>query len=57
LLAQPSLVSDESRHVLSVLQAGLHGGWAERRVALRLPGLRRQTAVETGLFRWWFLIG
>ena len=57
LLAQPALLSVEARHVLTVLQAGLHGGWAERRVALRLPGLRRQTAVETALFRWWFLIG
>ena len=57
LLAQPALLSDEAKHVLAVLQAGLHGGWAERRVALRLPGLRRQTSVETALFRWWFLIG
>ncbi len=57
LLAQPALLSAEAAGVLASMQAGLHGGWAERRQALRLPGLSRQTGVETALFRWWFLVG
>ncbi len=57
LLAQPELLSGEARRILAVVDRGLSDGPLARLAALRLPGLYRQTALETMLFRWWFLIG
>ena len=57
LRAQPTLTSPNSIPLIETLHLALHGGWAERRQALRLPGFIRQAWVETMLFRWWFLLG
>ena len=57
LLAQPELLSGEARRVLAVVDRALSDGPLARLAALRLPGLYRQTSLETMLFRWWFLIG
>lgn len=57
LRAQPALMSPEAAATVETLHHALHGAWPDRRAALRLPGLRRQTWAETMLFRWWFLLG
>lgn len=57
LRAQPTLTSPASAPVIETLHTALHAGWTERRQALRVPGLTRQTWAETMLFRWWFLLG
>lgn len=57
LRAQPRLLSPRARAQLDELEAALRGGPLRRLHALRLPGLRRQTASETMLFRLWFLLG
>ena len=56
LLAQPGLLSAESRVLLDAVSRGLAGGVGPRLGALRL-GLLRQTRAETLLFRAWFLMG
>ncbi len=56
LLAQPWLLSAESRVLLEAVSRGLAGGVGPRLGALRL-GLLRQTRAETLLFRAWFLMG
>ena len=40
---------------LQLIRQGLAGGLAERIAALRCPGFKRGTALETLLFRLWFL--
>ena len=57
LLAQPQLVCPVNHAILLQVQQALDGDLRDRLSALRLPGLRRQTALETLLFRTWFLLG
>ncbi|CAH2600975.1 Glycosyltransferase family 2 protein [Rhodovastum atsumiense] len=57
LLAQPELITERARAELLLLSRALHGGIRLRLMALRMPGLHRQTWPETALFRCWFLIG
>jgi Glycosyl transferase family 2 len=57
LTAQPELVCETMRPTVVRLHHALRGGFLERLSALKLPGLRRQTWLETLLFRLWFLIG
>ena len=57
LAAQPALLSETARADVARLQAALAGGIPARLGALRLPGLRRQTLLETLTFRLWFLLG
>lgn len=57
LIAQPHLLSESSRSAVACLHRALGGGFRERLRALHLPGLRRQTRLETLLFRLWFLVG
>ncbi len=54
---QPELLAPAARASLEGLAHGLRGGWRERVRLLRMPGLRRQTALETLLFRVWFVFG
>ena len=57
LTAQPELISETARGVAWQLHRALQGSFRERLAALRVRGLRRQTWLETALFRIWFLIG
>ncbi len=47
----------DARAALAAIAAALAGGRLRRLRLLALPGLRRQTAAETFLFRLWLLIG
>ncbi len=57
LADQPGLLTEAARRDVACLRAGLGQGTLHRLAALRLPGLRRQTALETLVFRLWFLLG
>ncbi|MDA8049904.1 MAG: glycosyltransferase [Rhodospirillales bacterium] len=57
LAAQPELLSPEAAHALSVIAAALAAPPWRRVEALSLPGLFRQTSLETARFRLWFLLG
>ncbi len=57
LIVQPDLVCETTRPTVLRLHHALRGSFRVRLLALRLPGLRRQTWLETLLFRLWFLIG
>jgi glycosyltransferase involved in cell wall biosynthesis len=57
LAAQPELLSLAARADVARLDAALRRGWLARLAALRMPGLYRQTRLETLVFRLWFLIG
>jgi hypothetical protein len=57
LSAQPQLLSAASRADLARLALALSGSRLDRMRTLFLPGLYRQTALETLLFRLWFLLG
>jgi hypothetical protein len=57
LLSQPQLICPANHAILFQLQQALDGNLRDRVSALRLSGLRRQTALETLLFRTWFLLG
>jgi hypothetical protein len=57
LIAQPHLLSETTRPTVLRLHHALRGSFRARLSALPLPGLRRQTWLETLLFRLWFLIG
>ncbi len=57
LAAQPELLSDAAIAQVTLLRAALAQPWWRRLPALCLPGLRRQTALETLVFRLWFLLG
>ena len=57
LAAQPALLPAAAQADVAHLQAALAGGWPQRLRALRMPGLRRQTFLETLTFRLWFLLG
>lgn len=51
------VLTPEARRIVNALNAALRGGAMARLRALSLPGLHRQTALETALFRLWFLRG
>lgn len=57
LQANPDLLPDSARQQLAVIERGLQGSIGARLRALRLPGLVRQTWLETLVFRVWFMIG
>lgn len=57
LEAQPMLLSEAARADVMRLRAALARGRLARLRALGMPGLRRQTALETWGFRLWFLLG
>ncbi len=57
LAAQPGLLTEAALADVARLQAALAGGTAARLRVLGMPGLRRQTALETLTFRLWFLLG
>lgn len=51
------VLTPEARRMVTTLSGALRGGPVARWRALSLPGLHRQTALETALFRLWFLRG
>lgn len=51
------VLTPDARRMVNALSAALRGGAVARLRALSLPGLHRQTALETALFRLWFLRG
>ena len=55
--ARPHLISSDARRQLEIIARGLRGGPTDRVRALRLPGFRRQTWLETLVFWVWFMIG
>jgi Glycosyl transferase family 2 len=57
LIAQPHLLRETTRPTVLRLHHALQGSIPEKLGVLRLPGLRRQTRLETLLFWLWFLIG
>ena len=57
LRASADLLTPEARRTVDVIDRALRAGFAARLRALSLPGLYRQTPVETALFRLWFLRG
>lgn len=57
LAAQPNLLDDSARRQVGLIDDALKGRGLQRLRALGMPGLRRQTFLETVLFRIWFLIG
>lgn len=56
LAAEPA-ITDAARADVARLQRALAGGVWRRLAALRMPGLVRQTALETLTFRLWLLLG
>ncbi len=57
LAATPELLSAEAAAALATIATALEAPPWKRLPALALPGLYRQTALETFLFRLWFLLG
>jgi glycosyltransferase involved in cell wall biosynthesis len=57
LLDQPHLLCASTRGQLAIIASALERRGRDRAMALRLPGLYRQTALETLLFRLWFMLG
>ena len=57
LQARPALLSGSACHQLAVIADALYGSRIDRLRALRLPGFKRQTWMETVVFRVWFLLG
>jgi glycosyltransferase involved in cell wall biosynthesis len=56
-LAREPALSPDARRDLSVIALGLRGGLGAKLRALRLPGLVRNSLLQTLLFRTWFLLG
>jgi hypothetical protein len=56
LAAQPGLMTEPAAATVARLRAALAGGAWQRLAALRTPGLRRQGALETLIFRLWVLL-
>ncbi|MBV9250628.1 MAG: glycosyltransferase, partial [Acetobacteraceae bacterium] len=54
---QADLISEPARQQLAALSHALDAGRRQRFGALRMPGLYRQTRIETMLFRLWFMTG
>ena len=57
LAEQRELLAPSARDQVARIAAALQAGTRDRLSALRLPGLVRQTRLETLLFRLWFLLG
>ena len=57
LQAQPDLLAAPARAQLDQVARALRGGVVARLRCLAMPGLRRQTTLETALFICWFLLG
>jgi Glycosyl transferase family 2 len=57
LQARPGLLTDRTCTTLSVIVEAAQGGLFARARALFIPGLVRQTWLETLVFRLWFLLG
>jgi len=57
LWAHRHLLSEDAAAAVQQIQTALNGGLLARARALHRCGLRRQTGLETLLFRWWFMIG
>jgi hypothetical protein len=57
LQAGPELLPESTRQQLAVIADALNGSRVDRLKALNLPGLTRQTWLETVVFRAWFLLG
>ena len=57
LLDHEGSIGAEAARSLRLVDAALRRGPAARVSALRLPGLARQTRLETAIFRLWFLFG
>ncbi len=57
LAARPELLTQAARADVARLRAALAGGRLRRLAALAMPGLSRQTVLETWAFRLWFLLG
>jgi hypothetical protein len=57
LAAQRPVMTEAAAADVARLEAALAGGLRARLRALRMPGLHRQTALETFTFRLWFLLG
>lgn len=57
LQAHPDLLAEATHRQLAVIAEGLNGGFCARLRALRLTDFRRQTWLETMVFRVWFVIG
>jgi hypothetical protein len=56
LSGQTGEMSETARDELARIAWALDGGVTRRLAALRMPGFRRQTWLETLLFRLWFLL-
>ncbi len=57
LLAHGEVLTDTARAELDAIASALRGGWRSRLPMLAHSGLRRQTLLETLVFRAWFLFG
>ena len=57
LLAHEAVLTEPALRMLRTVDHGLRGGLVARVAALRQPGLVRQTALETAIFRLWYLMG
>jgi hypothetical protein len=57
LQARSDLLPDPTRRQLAAIADALNGSRVARLRALFLPGLARQTWLETLVFRVWFLVG
>jgi hypothetical protein len=57
LQARPELLPESTHRQLAAIADALNGSRAARLRALFLPGLARQTWLETAVFRVWFLLG
>ena len=58
LFSQPDLICEFARPVILQLHGALHGNFRQRlRALMQLPDLRRQSWIETLVFRLWFLTG
>ncbi len=50
-------LSEQTRAHLAIIEAARYGGLLARIKALRIPGLVRQTGLQTQIFRLWVLLG
>jgi len=57
LAANPEILAPSAVEDLDLIQSGLTGSLARRFGALRCPRFKRRTALETILFRYWFITG
>jgi hypothetical protein len=57
LEAHQYLLTATARGQLTVIDRALRGGMLARLRAIRMPGLHRQTWLQTVVFRCWFLLG